>query len=118
MKALEIFISCSLWAEDDCRRSALGGGAVYLDASAGLQPILTGRDDLFAGCHAIIDDRNALADLADFERPSIDSIVGLEDVGVISVLPRVLRTRPHGHYIWRRAAEKSDTELLDRAEAA
>src|SRR5438105_4473730 len=118
MKALEIFISCSLWAEDDCRRSALGGGAVYLDASAGLQPILTGRDDLFAGCHAIIDDRNALADLADFERPSIDSTVGLEDVGVISVLPALQRTRRHGHYIWRSAREKSDVQIFARPERA
>src|SRR5947209_3478138 len=107
-----------LRAGDECRRSALGGGAVYSDASAGLQAVLPGCDDLFPGCHAIIDYSNALADLADFERPGFDSTVGLNDVGVIAVLPALQRTRRHGHYIWRSAREKSDVQIFARPERA
>src|SRR5882757_2031553 len=118
MKALEIFISCSSCAGDECRRSALGGGAVYCDASAGLQAVLPGRHDLFPGCHAIIDDSNALTDLADFERPGFDSTVGLNNVRVIAVLPALQRTRRHGYYIWRSAREKSDVQIFARPERA
>src|SRR5438045_4628913 len=118
MNALEIFIWCSLCVGGERRRSTLGGGAVYLDASAGLEAILPGRHDPFPSCHAIVDNGNALADLADFERPGFDSTVGLDDVGVIAVLAALQRTRRHRHHIGRSAREKADVEILARPQSA
>src|SRR3954454_9096009 len=67
IKALEMLISSSFTSgPQKRRRAALGGGAVYLDASPGLQTVLPGRHDLFADGHTIIDDGNTVADLADF----------------------------------------------------
>ena len=117
MNALEIFISCSLCAPG-ATGSAFDGGGIYFDASAGLQAVLPGRHDLFTGRHAIIDDGNPLANLAYFERPGFDSTVGLDDVGVIAVLPALQRTRRHGHYIGRSAREKSDVQIFARPERA
>src|SRR5438132_992072 len=114
MNALEIFIWWSLCAPGRAAASALGGGCVYCDASAGLQAILPSRHDLFPSGHAIIDDGNAVTDLADFERPSFDSTVRFHDVGVIAVLAALQRTRWYGHCIWRSAREKADVEILAR----
>src|SRR5438132_5360607 len=114
MKALEIFTSCSFCARDDRERSALGGGAIYVDASAGLQAVLPRRDHLIAGCHAIIDDCDTLADLAHFEGARLHRTVGLDHIGVVAVRPALQRARGYGHYIWRSAREKSDVEILAR----
>src|ERR1700737_2827973 len=115
MKALEMLILISYCARgDEWRRSALGGGAVYLDASAGLQAVLPGRHDLFAGCHPIIDDGNAVADLADSKGARFHRAVGLDHIGVVAVRTALQRARWNGHHIRRSTREQADIEELAR----
>src|SRR5271157_980749 len=89
-----------------------GDGARNLDPRSGLQAVLPGRDDLFAGCDAVIDDGDPIADLADFKGPRFDGTVRFDEVGVVSVWPALQRPRRHRHHIRRSARQQPDVEEL------
>ena len=55
-------------------QSVRSGAALGFDRRPWLQAILPRRDDLFAGCHAVIDDGNAVAD---FQGPASTVLSGL-----------------------------------------
>src|SRR5258705_381969 len=76
------------------------------------------EDALISGRHSAVDDGNAVADLADFERARFDRAVGLDHIRVVAVRPALQRARRHGHRIRRRAREKADIEELSRPQGA
>src|SRR5271168_357901 len=102
----------------DCRWSALGSGAIYFDASAWLQAILPGRDHLITCCYSVVDDGDAVADLADFEGARFHRTVRLYNIGVVAVRPTLQRAWRHGHHIRRSAREQANVEKLARPQGA
>src|SRR5271155_4580408 len=102
----------------DCRWSALGSGAIYFDASAWLQAILPGRDHLIPCCYSVVDDGDAVADLADFEGARFHRAVRLYNIGVVAVRPTLQRAWRHRHHIRRSAREQTDVEELTRPQCA
>src|SRR5215475_1532253 len=93
-------------------RSAVGGAlrdAVRrdLDTGAGTQLILPAEDDLLIARQAALDQRYAVAGVADLDRTLFHRLVGLDHIGERAVRAALDDLRRHGQHVAANAEQEA-----------
>src|SRR5215475_12720710 len=74
----------------------ISGSLAGFHPHARAQLVLAVGDDLFAGIETAVDQRHAILDLCDLDRPRLYPLVGLDDVGEVALRPTLDDRRRHG----------------------